>query len=131
MSNASEQRGENQIGSLKDAEWNLDTLLELHYWLFHRSRKAQQSALEVLLEITDRNPKSVSVSPLDLLRHAIYPLAFGSGAAPIIFYSLAEHDTPAADEALKEISENKGVLYDPNVVDACTKLFGEKKFRFN
>jgi putative two-component system response regulator len=35
------------------------------------------------------------------------------------------------EKALDEISENKGKLYDPDVVEACLKLFGEKRFRFN
>ncbi len=34
------------------------------------------------------------------------------------------------DVALEEISKNKGVLYDPNVVDACLKVFSENGFRF-
>ncbi|MEA2086905.1 MAG: HD domain-containing protein [Candidatus Caldatribacteriota bacterium] len=34
------------------------------------------------------------------------------------------------DAALEEISKNKGILYDPEVVDACLKLFKEKKFKF-
>jgi len=34
------------------------------------------------------------------------------------------------DKALEEISQNKGVLYDPEVVDACLKLFTEKGFTF-
>jgi HD-GYP domain-containing protein (c-di-GMP phosphodiesterase class II) len=34
------------------------------------------------------------------------------------------------DKALKEISQYSGVLYDPEVVDACTRLFSEKGFRF-
>lgn len=34
------------------------------------------------------------------------------------------------EKALKEISENKGILYDPLVVDACIKLFTEKNFTF-
>jgi len=34
------------------------------------------------------------------------------------------------DEALEEISQNRGVLYDPQVVDACLKLFTEKRFTF-
>jgi PAS domain S-box-containing protein len=34
------------------------------------------------------------------------------------------------DEALEEISQNKGVLYDPEVVEACLKLFKEKGFKF-
>jgi PAS domain S-box-containing protein len=34
------------------------------------------------------------------------------------------------EEALKEISLNRGVLYDSQVVDACLKLFTEKGFAF-
>jgi len=34
------------------------------------------------------------------------------------------------DAALEEISKNKGVLYDPEVVDACLKLFKKKEFKF-
>jgi response regulator RpfG family c-di-GMP phosphodiesterase len=34
------------------------------------------------------------------------------------------------EEALEEISRNRGGLYDPEVVDACLKLFTEKGFEF-
>jgi PAS domain S-box-containing protein len=34
------------------------------------------------------------------------------------------------DAALEEISKNRGILYDPEVVDACLKLFKEKGFKF-
>lgn len=34
------------------------------------------------------------------------------------------------DKALEEISQNKGILYDPKVVDVCLKLFKEKGFKF-
>ena len=34
------------------------------------------------------------------------------------------------DEALQEISQNSGLLYDPMVADACLKLFTEKAFKF-
>ena len=34
------------------------------------------------------------------------------------------------DKALEEILNNKGVLYDPDVVDACLKVFTEKGFKF-
>ena len=34
------------------------------------------------------------------------------------------------DKALEEISQDRGVLYDPEVVDACLKLFTEKGFKF-
>ncbi len=35
-----------------------------------------------------------------------------------------------AEEAMKEIVKNKGVLYDPDVVTACVRLLTEKKFSF-
>jgi len=34
------------------------------------------------------------------------------------------------EEVLEEISKNKGILYDPEAVDACLKLFKEKGFKF-
>ena len=34
------------------------------------------------------------------------------------------------DAALEEISKNKGIFYDPKVVDICLKLFKEKGFKF-
>ena len=34
------------------------------------------------------------------------------------------------DKALEEISQNRGVLYDPEVVDVCLKLFTENGFKF-
>jgi HD-GYP domain-containing protein (c-di-GMP phosphodiesterase class II) len=33
-------------------------------------------------------------------------------------------------KALEEISQNRGILYDPKVRDTCLKLFREKKFKF-
>ena len=35
------------------------------------------------------------------------------------------------DEALAEIVKNKNILFDPEVVDTCLKLFKEKGFKFN
>jgi putative nucleotidyltransferase with HDIG domain len=34
-------------------------------------------------------------------------------------------------KALKEIKKNKDVLYDPQVVEACVKLFEEGRFKFH
>jgi HD-GYP domain-containing protein (c-di-GMP phosphodiesterase class II) len=33
-------------------------------------------------------------------------------------------------KALEEISKNRGILYDPKVVDACFNLFTKKGFKF-
>lgn len=38
--------------------------------------------------------------------------------------------TLGTDKALFEILQKKGVLYDPEVVDACLKVFTEKGFKF-
>ncbi len=35
------------------------------------------------------------------------------------------------DKALEEIIQHKGLFYDPEVVDACVRLFEEKGFRFD
>lgn len=35
------------------------------------------------------------------------------------------------DKALREISEKRGILYDPEVVDACLKVFSESQFKFD
>ncbi len=49
--------------------------------------------------------------------------------------SMASHrpyrPTIGMDKALAEINRNKGILYDPDVVDVCTKLFTEKGFKFD
>jgi response regulator RpfG family c-di-GMP phosphodiesterase len=39
--------------------------------------------------------------------------------------------TLGIDKALQEISQNKGILYDTEVVNACLRLFKEKDFKLN
>jgi len=34
------------------------------------------------------------------------------------------------DKALDELSQKKGTVYDPEVVDACLRLFIDKGFRY-
>jgi len=34
------------------------------------------------------------------------------------------------DKALEEITKNKGILYDSEVVDICIRLIREKGFKF-
>lgn len=40
------------------------------------------------------------------------------------------HPALGIETALEEISQNKGVLYDPDVVEACLRLFREGRFEF-
>ena len=35
------------------------------------------------------------------------------------------------DKAIEEIKKNKGILYDPGIVDACIKVITKKGFRFD
>jgi HD-GYP domain-containing protein (c-di-GMP phosphodiesterase class II) len=39
--------------------------------------------------------------------------------------------TLGIDAALEEITKNKGILYNSNVVDACLKLFREKGYQLD
>ncbi|MBK5100891.1 MAG: hypothetical protein JJE15_07870 [Desulfobacteraceae bacterium] len=72
--------------------------------------------------------------PLCLWREDIIPEARILGVADVV-EAMASHRPyrPALgiDKALGEISMNKGVLYDPEVVEACLKLFEEKGFAFH
>jgi response regulator RpfG family c-di-GMP phosphodiesterase len=34
------------------------------------------------------------------------------------------------EQALENIRQNRGILYNTEVVDACVKLFAEKGFKF-
>jgi HD-GYP domain-containing protein (c-di-GMP phosphodiesterase class II) len=55
------------------------------------------------------------------------------GVADVIAAMTADRSYRSAHgiyNALEEISQNRGVLYDPVVVDACLKLFTEKGFKF-
>jgi HD-GYP domain-containing protein (c-di-GMP phosphodiesterase class II) len=38
--------------------------------------------------------------------------------------------TLGIDQALEEITRNKGILYDPEMVDICVRLFREEGFTF-
>jgi len=71
--------------------------------------------------------------PRGLSDEDILPEARILGVADVV-EAMASHRPyrPALgiDKALEEISQNKGVLYDPQVVDTCVKLFRKKRFQF-
>ena len=71
--------------------------------------------------------------PLGIRGDDILPEARILGVADVV-EAICRHRPyrPASgiDKALKEISQYSGVLYDQEVVDACTRLFLEKGFRF-
>jgi putative nucleotidyltransferase with HDIG domain len=70
--------------------------------------------------------------PLGLKGEEILPEARLLAVADVV-EAMASHrcyrPMPGLDKALEEISEQRGILYDPDVVDACLRIFREKDFR--
>ena len=52
------------------------------------------------------------------------------GVADVVEVMSSYSPALGIDVTLEEISKNKGILYDPEVVDTCLKLFRKKKFKF-
>lgn len=52
-----------------------------------------------------------------------------------VFEAMASHrpyrPSLGSEKALDELSKNRGILYDPEVVDACLRIFRKKSFRFD
>ncbi len=71
--------------------------------------------------------------PLGISEDAIKLEAKILGVADVV-EAMASHRPyrPAVgiDLAIEEIKRNKGILYDPDVVDTCVELFEKKGYRF-
>lgn len=72
-----------------------------------------------------------------------YPIGLSGGEIMIeskilsvsdVFETIASHrpyrPSPGVKKALQELSENRNILYDSRVVDACITVIEDKKFRF-
>jgi len=71
--------------------------------------------------------------PQGLKGEDILPEAKIIGVADVVGAMLSWRPYRSAhsmEETLEEISKNKGILYDPKIVDVCIKLFKEKGFKF-
>jgi HD-GYP domain-containing protein (c-di-GMP phosphodiesterase class II) len=70
--------------------------------------------------------------PLGLKGDEILPEARVLAVADVV-EAMASHRAyrpmPGLDKALEEIGAQRGILYDPAVVDACLRIFREKDFR--
>jgi hypothetical protein len=56
-----------QMDALRNAEWNLETMLDLYTGLLDHADEVRASASNALKEIAKRNPESITISPLSLL----------------------------------------------------------------
>ena len=70
--------------------------------------------------------------PLGLAEEDILPEARIMAVADVV-ETMASHrayrPAPGLEKALEEIAAQRGILYDPAVVDACIRIFREKDFR--
>jgi len=100
-----------QILSLKDAEWNLNTLLDLHCGLLDHAEDVRLAAVEALKGIALRFPEPITLTPLSLLAPYIFGFTVASGEVPRNFQFLVELNTPEslrlAQEALEGVGRNE------------------------
>ncbi|MHB9098457.1 MAG: HD domain-containing phosphohydrolase [Syntrophales bacterium] len=70
--------------------------------------------------------------PLGLTGEEILPEARILAVADVVETMVSHRSyrpAPGLEKALEEIQANRGILYDPAVVDACIRIFTEKDFR--
>lgn len=82
--------------SLKDAAWNLDTLLDLHIGFLDHAEEVRLAAVESLQEIARKVPAPMTLTPLGFLVRYMLSFTAASGAARRIFEFLIELSTPEA-----------------------------------
>ncbi|GAI55853.1 unnamed protein product, partial [marine sediment metagenome] len=121
----------NKPTRLIDLEFNLIKTHPLVGYNILKQIEFPWPVAEIVLQHHER--MNGSGYPHGLSGEEILPEARILGIADVV-EAMASHRPyrPALgiDKALEEISQNKGVLYDPQVVDACVKLFRKKRFQF-
>ena len=116
---------------LRDIEW---ALIKAHPEVGYNILKAVEfpwPVAEIVLQHHER--LNGSGYPQGLSGNGILIRARILAVADVV-EAMASHrpyrPTRGLDMALEEVSQNRGVLYDPEAVDACLKLFAEKGFEF-
>jgi len=97
-----EERVEEML-SLKEAEWNLGTLLYLHLGLLDHSEDVRLAALDALMGIAERSPEPFTVSPIPILADYIFSVTVSSGYTPHIFEFLVRLGTPEAVQTVEKL----------------------------
>ena len=118
-------------GQLSDIEWGL---IKAHPKVGHNILKAVEfpwPVAEIVLQHHERldgsgYPQGLSGEEIMLEARILAVADVVEAMASFRPYRPAR----GIDKALEEIWHNRGVLYDPEVVDVCLKLFTEKGFKF-
>ena len=100
-----------QMVSLEGAEWNLNTLLDLHLGFLDHAEEVRLAAAESLQAIAAKIPEPITLTPAAFLARQMFSFTAASGAARQIFEFLVELGTPEAVrlamEALEHVSRNE------------------------
>jgi len=96
--------------SLKEEEWDLNTLLYLHLGIPDHAEEVRMAAMDALMEIAMRSPRPFTVSPISMLIRYIFDFTVSSGYTPYMFQFLVQLGTPeavqAAESTLRHIERN-------------------------
>jgi PAS domain S-box-containing protein len=111
------------------------SLIKEHAWQGFEILKSVESPWPLAEMIYQHHERmDGSGYPRHLRRNEILPASRILAVADVI-EAIASHRPyrPALgiDVAIEEISKNRGILYDPEVVDACLRLFQEKGYHLN
>ncbi len=119
-------------GKLSYAEWSL---IKLHPHVGHEILKGIEFPWPVAEIVFQHHERLNGTGYPQGLTHEQILLAARILAVADVVEAMCSHrpyrPAKGVEAAMEEISQNKGVLYDPEVVDACKKLFIEKRFSFN
>ena len=121
----------NRPGKLSEIEYNL---IKTHPQAGHDILKSIDFSYPVARIILQHHERlNGSGYPQGLKSEDILLEAKIIGVADVVGAMSSERPYRPAfgiDETLKKISKNKGILYEPEVVDTCLRLFKEKEFKF-
>lgn len=92
--------------SLKDAEWDLDTLLRVHIGLNDRSSEIPYAAMDTLLELARRYPDEHGFSPVSMVAYFIFMFPVQTGYRLRIFREMCEIGSEAADSEVLGLMDN-------------------------
>jgi PAS domain S-box-containing protein/putative nucleotidyltransferase with HDIG domain len=121
----------NKPGRLTDMEYNL---IKAHPQLSYDILKTIEFPWPVALTILQHHERANgSGYPSGLTAQAIIQEAKILAVADVveaIYSNRPYRPARGIEKALEEITNNKEILYDPEVVDACIRLFDKKDFKF-
>lgn len=121
----------NKPGRLTEIEYNL---IKAHPQLSFDILKTIEFPWPVARAILQHHERidgsgyPLGLAAADIIREA--KILMVADVVEAIFSNRPYRPARGIDKALEEISRNRNVLYDPQVVDACLDLFNKKDFKF-